>query len=134
MSSNPARDSLYHSSSPANPAPTIDLDTAKLDQIIGAKGQANGGVYQFGLPRRDPITEGGAAVTPPLGGATAINFQPTGGGKAAITGDEIMPYGVEANRTTLDAFLQYAFEQGVCHKRMKPEELFPPQVQKSFKI
>lgn len=52
----------------------------------------------------------------------------------AITGDEIMPYGVEANRTTLDAFLQYAFEQGVCHKRMKPEELFPPQVQKSFKI
>ena len=52
----------------------------------------------------------------------------------AITGEEIMPYGVEANRTTLDAFLQYAFEQGVCHKRMKPEELFPPQVQKSFKI
>lgn len=52
----------------------------------------------------------------------------------AITGDEIMPYGVEANRTTLDAFLQYAFEQGVCHKRMQPEDLFPPQVQKSFKI
>jgi Domain of Unknown Function (DUF1259) len=43
------------SSSPA----TIDLDTAQLDQIIGAKGQLNGGVYQFGVPRRDPISEGG---------------------------------------------------------------------------
>ena len=30
-----------------------------------------------------------------------------------IVGKELLPYGVEANRTTLDAFLQYAFEQGV---------------------
>src|ERR1700724_510471 len=64
----------------AAPPPAIDLDTAQLDQIIGAKGQPNGGVYQFGVPRRDPITEGGMTLTPvgPLGGATAINFQPTG--------------------------------------------------------
>jgi Domain of Unknown Function (DUF1259) len=71
---------------PAAP-PAVDLDTAKLDTIIGAKGQANGGVYQFGVPRREPPTESGVAVTGPLGGANAINFQPTGGGKAAITGD-----------------------------------------------
>jgi hypothetical protein len=69
------------------PPPAIDLDTAKLDEIIGVKGQANGGVYQFGVPRREPATEGGVAVTGPMGGANAINFQPTGGGKAAITGD-----------------------------------------------
>ena len=67
--------------------PAVDLDTAKLDEIIGVKGQANGGVYQFGVPRREPATEGGVAVTGPMGGANAINFQPTGGGKAAITGD-----------------------------------------------
>jgi hypothetical protein len=74
---------------PAVPAaPTaVNLDTAKLDTIIGAKGQANGGVYQFGVPRREPPTESGVAVTGPMGGANAINFQPTGGGKAAITGD-----------------------------------------------
>ena len=30
-----------------------------------------------------------------------------------IVGEDLMPYGVEANRTTLDAFLQYGFEQGV---------------------
>src|SRR5229473_171403 len=57
---------------------TLDLDTAKLDEIIGVKGTANGGVYQFGVPRRDPIMEMGMKVTGPLGGANAINFQPTG--------------------------------------------------------
>ncbi len=72
--------------------PAPDLDTAQLDQIIGAKGQANGGVYQFGVPRRDPVTEDGMPLTPagPLGVATGIGFQPTGNGKAAITGDFVM--------------------------------------------
>ena len=76
---------------PASP-PAIDLDTAQLDQIIGVKGQANGGVYQFGVPRRDPVTENGMQIAPvgPMGVATAINFQPTGGGKAAITGDFVL--------------------------------------------
>jgi hypothetical protein len=69
------------------PAPPIDLDTAKLDTIMMAKGVSNGGVYQFNIPRRDPPTEGGMIVATAMGGANAINFQPTGGGKAAITGD-----------------------------------------------
>jgi 4,5-dihydroxyphthalate decarboxylase len=51
-----------------------------------------------------------------------------------VVGKDLLPYGVEANRVTLDAFLQYAFEQGVCHRRLQPEELFPPQVQKSFRV
>jgi hypothetical protein len=71
----------------AGPAPAVDLDTAKLDEIIGVKGNAVGGVYQFGVPRRDPAMESGMSVNGPLGGANAINFQPTGNGKAAITGD-----------------------------------------------
>ena len=77
---------------PASPPPAIDLDTVQLDQIIGAKGQANGGVYQFGVPRRDPVTMNGMAVAPagPLGVATGIGFQPTGNGNAAITGDFVM--------------------------------------------
>jgi hypothetical protein len=71
----------------AGPAPAIDLDTAQLDQIMGVKGNAVGGVYQFGVPRSEPSTEGGVEVNGPLGGANGINFQPTGNGKAAITGD-----------------------------------------------
>ena len=78
--------------------PAIDLDTAMLDEIIGVKGQANGGVYQFAVPRREPITEMGVAVAPPgpTGVANAINFQSTGGGKAAITGDFVIA-GEEVN-------------------------------------
>jgi hypothetical protein len=82
---------LTAAAAPASP-PAIDLDTAQLDQIIGAKGQANGGVYQFGVPRRDPVSENGMQLVPPgpMGVATGINFQPTGGGKAAITGDFVL--------------------------------------------
>jgi len=71
----------------AGPAPAVDLDTAQLEQVMGVKGTANGGVYQFAVPRRDPAMESGMQVNTPLGGANAINFQPTGSGKAAITGD-----------------------------------------------
>jgi hypothetical protein len=90
------RAALTESKTPLAPppaaVPAIDLDTAQLDQIIGAKGQANGGVYQFGVPRRDPVTENGMTLVPagPLGMATGIGFQPTGNGKAAITGDFVM--------------------------------------------
>ncbi len=73
---------------PPAPPPALDLDTARIDQIIGAKGTNNGGVYAINVPRRDPIIEQGMSVGAPImGGATGINFQPTGGGKAAITGD-----------------------------------------------
>jgi hypothetical protein len=92
------RDGLAESKTPLSVAastaapPAIDLDTAQLDQIIGVKGQANGGVYQFNVPRRDPITEEGMQLSPvgPMGVAIGINFQPTGGGKAAITGDFVL--------------------------------------------
>ncbi len=95
---NAIRGALSVSKTPLQPAaasvqpPSIELDTAQLDQIIGAKGQANGGVYQFGVPRRDPVTMGGMPIAPagPMGLATGIGFQPTGGGKAAITGDFVM--------------------------------------------
>lgn len=77
---------------PTTPPPAVDLDTAQLDQIIGVKGHANGGVYQFNVPRRDPVTEQGMPLSPvgPMGVATGINFQPTGSGKAAITGDFVL--------------------------------------------
>jgi uncharacterized protein DUF1259 len=71
-------------------SPAIDLDTAALDQALGHKGNNNGGIYQFSIPRAEAIKEGGMPVPPALGSAQAINFQPTGGGKAAITGDFVL--------------------------------------------
>jgi 4,5-dihydroxyphthalate decarboxylase len=47
---------------------------------------------------------------------------------------EYWPYGVEGNRRTLDVFLQYAFEQGVCHRLLKAEELFPPQALDAYRV
>ena len=92
------RDALGASKTPlaapaaAGPPPAVDLDTAQLDQLIGVKGQANGGVYQFNVPRREPIKENDMVIAPvgPMGVAIGINFQPTGGGKAAITGDFVL--------------------------------------------
>lgn len=74
---------------PATP-PAIDLDTAAIDAALGAKGAVAGGVYQVGVPRAEPAKAMGMNVGGPLGGAEAINFQPLGGGKAAITGDFIL--------------------------------------------
>jgi len=71
-------------------APKIDLDTDLIDKTLGAKGKIVGGVYQIGVPRADPVTDNGMAVPSAMGSAEAINFQPTGKGKAAITGDFVL--------------------------------------------
>ena len=104
------------------PQPAIDLDTAQLDQIIGAKGQPNGGVYQLGVPRRDPITEGGMQIAPvgPMGLVTVINFQPTGNGKAAITGD-FMLTGEEVN-PVLKELRANGIEVTAIHSHMLAEQ------------
>src|ERR1700704_5224707 len=109
---------------PAPPAtpPAVDLDTAQLDQIIGVKGQANGGVYQFAVPRRDPVTENGMQITPvgPMGVAIAIGFQPTGGGKAAITGDFVLS-GDEVN-PVIKALRTNGIDVTAVHSHMLDEQ------------
>ena len=107
---------------PANPPPTLDLDTARLDQIIGVKGQANGGVYQFNVKRRDPITEADMPLSPvgAMGVAIGINFQPTGGGKAAITGDFVLT-GDEVNPVIV-ALRTHGIEVTALHSHMLDEQ------------
>ena len=51
-----------------------------------------------------------------------------------LFGADPWPYGIEGNRTTLDAFLSYAFEQGVCRRKLEAEMLFPAEVQQSFRV
>ena len=104
------------------PPPPIDFDTAQLDQIVGTKGQNNGGVYQFAVPRRDPISENGMPLTPvgPLGLATAIGFQPTGSGKAAITGDFVLT-GEEVS-PVIKALRSNGIEVTAVHSHMLTEQ------------
>jgi hypothetical protein len=106
----------------AGAQPPIDLDTAMLDQIMGVKGQATGGVYQFAVPRRDPVTEMGSAIAPPgpTGVANAVNFQPTGGGKAAITGDFVIT-GDEVN-PLIRALRANGIEVTAIHSHMLTEQ------------
>ena len=52
----------------------------------------------------------------------------------AMLGEDLWPYGIEANRTTLEAFALYAFEQGVSSRRIAIEELFAPEVRSRFKV
>ena len=106
----------------AVPPAAVDLDTAQLEQIIGAKGQSNGGVYQFGIPRRDPVKDGGMDISPagPMGVATAINFQPTGSGKAAITGDFVL-VGDEVN-PVIKALRENGIEVTAIHSHMLTEQ------------
>jgi Domain of Unknown Function (DUF1259) len=75
---------------PQTSATGFDLDTAAIARELGVAGKVNGGVYQVSVPRRETITEGGNEVPPSMGVATAINFQPTGGATAAITGDFVL--------------------------------------------
>ena len=52
----------------------------------------------------------------------------------SLFGEDFWPYGLEKNRKTLQAFVDFAFEQGVCHRKLALEELFPKQVLTSFKV
>jgi hypothetical protein len=103
----------------ATPPPAVDLDTAALEKTLGAKGNANGGVYQFGIPRAETITEGGMPVPPSMGTATSINFQPTGGGTAAITGDFVL-LGSEV-QPVLKTLRQHGIEVTALHSHMVDE-------------
>src|SRR6202051_3419894 len=101
---------------PVQPPATLDFDTAAIDGALGAKGSVNGGVYQFNIPRAESITEGGMAIPPSMGTAIAINFQPTGAGKAAITGDFVL-LGKEVN-PVLKALRNNGIEVTALHSHM----------------
>jgi len=122
------RTALSESKTPLAPptppaaAPATGLDTVQLDQIIGGKGQANGGVYQFAVVRRDAVTENAMTLAPagPLGLATGIGFQPTGNGKAAITGDFVLT--ADEVNPVIRALRDNGIEVTALHSHMLDEQ------------
>lgn len=103
----------------AAPASAIELDTAGIARELHAAGKTNGGVYQVTVPRRETIREGKYEIPPSMGVATAINFQPTGGGKAAVTGDFVM-LASEVN-TVIRALLQNGIQPTALHSHLLEE-------------
>ena len=98
---------------------SLELDTAGINQVLGRAGKVNAGVYQVGVPRAERITEDGVEVPSALGVATAINFQPTGGGRAAITGDFVL-LGSEV-QSVLRALQQAGIGVTAVHSHMLDE-------------
>jgi hypothetical protein len=79
------------SSAAAAPPAGPGLDTKQIEQGLGRTGRAmDGGVFQVTVPRAEVITEMGVPLLPAMGVTTVMNFQPTGDGKAAITGDFVL--------------------------------------------
>jgi hypothetical protein len=107
---------------PAAPAAAsaADLDTAGIARALGTAGKLNGMVYQVSVPRRETIREDGHVIPPAMGTAIAMNFQPTGGGKAAITGDFVMRAS-EVN-PVIRALRGHGIEVTALHNHMLTEE------------
>ncbi len=96
------------------------IDTARIAQALGHAGKVNGGVYQVSVARPDTIRDEGLVIPPAMGVATALNFQPTGGGNAAITGDFVLR-AAEVN-PVLRALRAHGIEVTAVHNHMLDEE------------
>lgn len=88
------REALAETKTPFEPSmaaagepPKLGFDTGQVEEAIGHQGKNNGGIFQFSISKAERIREGGVIVAPAMGTAIAINFEPTGDGKAAISGD-----------------------------------------------
>jgi hypothetical protein len=75
---------------PATSSPPVDLDTAAIDAAMGVKGTTDGEIYKCTYVRRETVADGPVILPPGLGATTSVNFQPLGGGRAALSGDLVM--------------------------------------------
>ncbi|HMJ19309.1 MAG TPA: DUF1259 domain-containing protein [Gemmatimonadaceae bacterium] len=125
------RTALEFTQTPLAPAPTtpaaataaptaLDLDTASIAKVMGVRGKVNGGVYQLTFPRLEKIRQEKMDIPPSMGIATAINFQSTGAGKAAVTGDFVL-LGREVN-PVIWALGENGIEVTAIHSHMIGEE------------
>jgi Domain of Unknown Function (DUF1259) len=101
---------------------TPSLDTAQIRAALGYSGSVNSGVFQVSVPRGEAVHAGDMEVPPAMGVATAINFQPTGAGKAAVTGDFVLTASEVA--PVIQALRTGGIEITAVHSHMLTEE--PP--------
>lgn len=66
------------------------INTTELDRIIGDKGSAEGGDYNYDIPRADKIQMNGYTLSPVMDVSTMISFQPLGKGGAAVIGEFVL--------------------------------------------
>jgi hypothetical protein len=104
----------------AGSAEASDPTVAKIEQTLGYKGRMNAGVYQFSVPRAEGIRMHGMDVPDSMGLGIAMNFQPTGNGKVAATGDFVL---IETEvQPVLQTLRQNGIEVTALHNHMLMEE------------
>jgi Domain of Unknown Function (DUF1259) len=74
---------------PAKPTAEQEKTFEKLQEALGHKGTMSGTVLQVGVPRADPIQDGGMEVPPSMSMNNPMNFQ-TVGARIATTGDFVL--------------------------------------------
>jgi hypothetical protein len=110
----------------AAPAPpstrqqNLGIDTAQIDKTLGFQGKNSNGIYQFAIPRAEAIHDMDTEIPPSMGTATSINFQPTGNGRAAITGDFVL-IGTEVN-PVIRALRDNGIQVTALHSHMLTED------------
>ncbi|WP_102418797.1 DUF1259 domain-containing protein [Mycobacterium sp. 4858] len=83
--------SIGPAAAPPAQQPPVDIDVAGVQQALGRNGTQDGGLLKYSIPRKDTIVEDGNVLpAASLNLTTVINFQPVGGGRAAINGDFIL--------------------------------------------
>lgn len=100
--------------------PDLGFDQKQVEQALGRTGKVNGGILQVAVPRSETITDAGMTIPPSMGVATVLNFQSTGNGKAAITGDFVL-LGKEVN-PVIKALRQNGIAVTALHSHMLTEE------------
>jgi hypothetical protein len=100
----------------------LALDTDQLDQIIGQKGETEGGAYKFHVPRAEPVVDIGAGTTlsDEMEGGSLLMFQPTSNGKATINGDFAMTQ--EEINPVIQALRENGIEALPLHEHLIYEE------------
>jgi hypothetical protein len=101
-------------------AEKLDLDTEKIDRVLGRKGKPSGGVYQFSIARAETIRDHGIQIPASMGVSTAINFQSTEGGHAVVTGDFVL-VGSEV-KPVIEELSAHGIEITALHSHMLEEE------------
>jgi hypothetical protein len=103
---------------PAPPSPPPFVKT--IEDTLGRKGQLNGGVLAFGIPRAEDVTEGDMTLTTPQGVAESINFQETASGQVATTGDFVLK--AEEVNPVISALEEHNIQVTALHSHMLTEQ------------
>ncbi len=121
------REALAETKTPLGPStaaagepPKLGFDAAQVEEALGVQGKNNGGILQFSIPKAEQIRAGGMTVPPAMGTAIAINFEPTGEGKAAISGDFVAT--AKEVEPLLSALATNGIEVTALHNHMLDDE------------